>query len=194
MGKRHTTRLLSGVSGCALLLGSCAGSTPHVSRRTTTSTSTTTAPSSTVTSGPLAASECTFGQVSWQVPAIGPGDTEDLGFLVVATNTSAQPCYVVGRPPATALLSTGQSRPAGVETMTDSLPPDAGNQIMLKAGSVAYLRFRDPSACSSGVNSSPPSYVSISFPFDQHNVELKLTGRAIPASCGFPLYESPFYF
>ena len=179
-------------------LAGCGSPMPHGLLKSTQPPSPASSPSSTTASTTSSTTSAAMaygvGDLSFEASTRPPGDTEDLGFFVVATNTSNHPCYVVGRPAATAELSTGRSVPVAAETLTNTLPPDAGQRISLAPRGVAYLRYRDPSACAEGVNSSPPSYISVSFQIDAQTVTLQFSSRAIPASCGFPLYESPFYF
>ena len=138
-------------------------------------------------------SPCSARQLSWKTWTHHPGDTADLGALVMVTNTSDRACSLSGRPPATATVSTGDSIPAISDPIGSSLPADAGRPLTLMPGDLGYLRFRDPSECSTGVNQSPPSYTTVDLQLNGQTVTIPLRGVTAPASCRFPLYESPFY-
>jgi hypothetical protein len=171
--------LLVGVAGCSK------AATPT---RTPEATNTTNASISSYRLAP-----CADRQLTWKAWSNHPGDTQDLGALLIVTNTSDQPCSLSGRPTATATLSTGDSIPAVNDPAGASLPPDAGHTLTLRAGGTAYLRFRDPSECAAGANHGPPSFTAIQLRFDGASVHIPLSGLTVPASCGFALDESPFY-
>jgi hypothetical protein len=116
-----------------------------------------------------------------------PGDTEDLGALIVFASKSAKakPCSLTGRPNATAETSTG--RVVKLLPWTGPLT-DAGHAVVTVT-QPAYLVFFDIEECSV-VNQGPPFYVEITVRIGRQ--ERRVTGLGnVPDRCG-PLGESSY--
>ena len=137
-------------------------------------------------------SRCAVSQLSFRSSGRYPGDTEDVGALILVTNVRGTVCALEGRPAAMAKLSNGQAVAAQPDGLASSLPATVG-RVILRHDRVAFVRFRDPSECAAGANHSSPSYVAVSLHVDDHNVTVRLRGQVVPDSCRSPLYESPYY-
>jgi hypothetical protein len=117
-----------------------------------------------------------------------PGDTQDVGALLVLATRSAvaEPCLLTGRPQATAQVSTGKV--VGVTRYTGPFPPDDVGHVALTPRNPAYLMFHDIEECNV-VNEGPPFYVAITVWI--HGQALRVAVH-LPARCGL-LAETPYY-
>jgi len=189
--RTRTAPCLGSMGVAILLVTSCSpGSVPVTGPAASSPKPAISAPASqpvTTTAGPRARS-CSGSDLLARIASRHPGDTQDVGVLVVFRNQSATPCVIAGTPNTSAEMSSGVTAVVPRDPLTSSLPPGWG-RALLAHGSVAYLRFRAPSECASGANQTPPAYRRLTITIGRENISL--TGLSIPGRCG--LYESPIY-
>jgi hypothetical protein len=117
---------------------------------------------------------CNPNRLSVYSTGLPPGDTEDVGAVLVITTRSTTACLLTGRPRASAQLSTG--RIVGVTAWHVTLPPDTGHVTVTSRDS-AFLLFHDATACVAG-NRGPPFYVEITVSVAGQKRRITRRGRA----------------
>ena len=156
---RTRTMLQRGSLGIAVVLATACGSGPVPGASSTASPSP--SPAGTHSSQPVTATGtpsarwCSGKDLSARVAPGHPGDTQDVGVLVVIRNKSATRCLMTGTPRAAAEMSTAVTSAVPPDPVTSSLPPGWG-RALLAHGSIALLRFRAPEECARGANQTPP--------------------------------------